>query len=276
MTTILSESDAPWFESLRKRPHAFHALRADPRVSFTLYVPAGFFQDPTDYSLIVSVHGSGRNAHAYRDAFMTLADNEKCVVLAPLFPVGVCADGFSDGYKYLAEQDCRYDLLLLHMVTDVQEALAFDFGKFYLFGFSGGGQFAHRFFYLHPHTLAGVSIGAPGICTRLDNSRKWWFGTQDLVERFNIELDLPALRRVKVQLVVGDCDLEEFIIPQRLASFVSGLGNIGRNRVERINLLKEHYDSVGIDSQLDIVAGVAHEGLKVTGTVQAFFKGLLK
>lgn len=275
MTSFLSDDDAPWFEALRARPQAFHALRADPRVSFTLYVPEGFIQAPAEYSLIVSVHGSGRNAHEYRDAFAEFADAHRCVVLAPLFPVGVLGDGYADGYKNLIEGNCRYDLLLLEMVKDIEEAFDCRFGPFYLFGFSGGGQFAHRFFYLHPDRLAAVSIGAPGAVTRIDDTRRWWFGTQDVAERFGARFEPENLKTVRVQLVVGGNDTEAFVIPKRLQPLIDSLGNIGRNRVERLGVLQQNYRRAGIDAQLDVIPGVAHEGLKVVSAVQTFFRPLL-
>lgn len=270
MTTLLDGPGAPWHTALRGRPRAFHALRSDARVSYTLHAPAGFFAAPEGYRLIVAVHGSGRGAAAYRDAFASFADRHRCVVLSPLFPTGIRGDGYADGYKNILEGDIRYDQLLLAMIADVEEAAGYSFGRFHLFGFSGGGQFAHRFFYLHPQRLASVSIGAPGIVTRLDNDRDWWFGTRDLQRVFGTSLSLEHMSRVAVQMVVGEDDVETLAVPARLKPLIDSLGPIGRNRVERLRLLKENFEAAGIEVRLDLVPGVAHDGLKVVPTVQDF------
>ena len=40
----------------------------------------------------------------------------------------------------------RFDLLLLAMVDEVERKYGIDARRFCLFGFSGGGQFVHRFY----------------------------------------------------------------------------------------------------------------------------------
>lgn len=275
MTTLLDNPGAPWYSALRGRPHAFHALRGEPRVSYTVHAPPGFFADPSGYRLIVAVHGSGRAATAYRDAFAAFAELHRCVVLAPLFPIGPLGDGYAEGYKFLVEGELRYDRLLLAMIADLEEASGHGFGPFHLYGFSGGGQFAQRFFYLHPERLASVSIGAPGAVTRIDDGRDWWLGTRDMQAVFGKALDRDALRRVAVQMIVGDRDLEDFVIPGHLKAAVASLGPIGRNRIERLQLLKANFDDAGIAVRFDLVPGVGHAGLQVVDQVQAFFASRL-
>ena len=69
----------------------FIALQADQRVSYCLYVPKSLRdeKDPSTWRLIAAVHGTGRTATAYRDGFAALAERTRCIVLAPLFPVGL-------------------------------------------------------------------------------------------------------------------------------------------------------------------------------------------
>ena len=84
----------------------------------------------------------------------------------------------------LREGDVRYDHILLAMVEEVAEHYGLRFDRFALFGYSGGGHFAHRFLMLQPHKLWGVSIGAPGSVTLLDPARDWWVGTRNFAELF--------------------------------------------------------------------------------------------
>lgn len=276
MTTIRDKKGSPWFTALRQRPYAYHSLRTDPRVSYTLHFPSAFLSNPSKYRLIVVVHGSGRAATDYREAFAEFADQHQCVVLCPLFPMGVRGDGYADGYKNLIEGDIRYDELLLSMVADVEEASGHAFGKFYLFGFSGGGQFVHRFFYVHPERLHSVSIGAPGTITRIDDSRDWWFGTRDIESVLGKKLNIKAMQAVAIQMVVGAEDIEEFEIPSWMRATVESLGPIGKNRIERLQILKRNYEQFGISVQFDLLPGVAHQGLKVVTAVQDFIRTQLE
>jgi pimeloyl-ACP methyl ester carboxylesterase len=251
---------------------AMFACKADPRFSYCHYVPPSFDTAPEAHRLIVAVHGTGRGAAAYRDAFTAFAKYNRCIVLAPLFPVGVLGDDNADGYKYLGEGDIRYDEVLLSMVEDLARALGVNFETFMLFGFSGGGHFAHRFLYRRPERLSAVSVGAPGGVTRIDDTRDFWLGTRNFEALFGRSLDLPAIRKVPVQLVVGACDVEEFTYPPQFAAFIEGMGDIGKNRVERNALLFENYKAHDLDVRQTVVPKVAHEGMKVIDAVTDFFQ----
>lgn len=250
---------------------ALFACKADPRFSYCHYVPPSFDEDPDGHRLVVAVHGSGRGAMAYRDAFAAYARYNRCVVLAPLFPVGVFGDDHADGYKYIAERDVRYDRILLAIIEEFGQALGVSFDTFDLFGFSGGGHFAHRFLYLWPERLSSVAIGAPGGITRIDDTRDFWLGTRNFEALFGKPLDLAAIRRPPVQLVVGACDVEAFTYPPSFAAFIKNAGDIGRNRLERNALLFENYKAHGLNVRQTIVPKIAHDGLKVVDAVADFF-----
>ena len=153
---------------------------------------------------------------AYRDALASFADRERYVVLAPLFPVGPLGDGNPDGYKYIAEGDIRYDRLLLDMVAEVEALLDNSFPRFDLFGFSGGGHYVHRFYYLHPDRLSSVTVGAPGSMTLIDDTQDFWLGTRDWEQRFGTALDLQAMKRVPSLLLVGADDTQGVRLPGQL------------------------------------------------------------
>lgn len=260
-----------WQDRGPKRfPRAIYALRSDPRFSWCMHVPEGFAKAPEAYRLVVAVHGSSRGVHAYRDGFAAHAERCKWVVLAPLFPVGVLGDGNPDGYKTLIEGDIRYDLVLLAMVEEIGQALGVGFERFGLFGFSGGGQFAHRFLYVHPDRLWGVTVGAPGAVTRIDDGLEYWFGTRDMAAVFGTALNLGAVRKAPIQLLCGQEDLAELKIPKAIAEKLKPLGDLGRNRVDRMKLLLTNYQDHGLDARLDLLPGVAHEGVRCIDAAAAF------
>jgi len=254
-----------------------YACRADPRFSYCLYVPPSFDADPAGHALVVAMHGSGRNMEGYRDRFAAFGRYRRCVILAPLFPVGPLGDGNPHGFKLLQEGTLRYDEILLAMVDEAGALLGTRFGRFLLFGYSGGGHFAHRFFYLHPERLHAVAIGAPGSVTLLDDGRDWGVGTRDVRARFGRGIDLAAMRAVRVQLVVGAADIEEWEInyPPDSVQYAPGINETGRTRIERIAALAANLAQHGIACRHDIVPNVPHDGTKVLPQVHDFFEQVL-
>jgi pimeloyl-ACP methyl ester carboxylesterase len=255
------------------------ACRHDPRFSFMLYIPQSAWDEPDrELDLLVSVHGTMRLQSLYRGAFSGFGRFNNCVVLAPLFPVGVRGDMEAGGYKYMVEHDIRYDEVLLAMVEQAGELINRQFEKFMLFGFSGGGHFTHRFLYLHPNRLKAVSIGAPGSVTLLDETLDWWPGIRNFQEVFGRGIDFQALKQVKVHMSVGALDTEEWEItfPEDSPKFVPGANSAGRNRNDRLHSLRETMQARGIDVWHDTAPGVPHDMTGVFPYVERFFTDVLK
>lgn len=240
----------------------YFASRLDPRFSYCLYVPeVHSVQEKLD--LVVLVHGTARWAEHYRSAFAEFCDRHRAMVLAPLFPAGVTAPGELSSYKLLRHGGVAYDTVLLDMVAEVEERYPLRDRRFILHGFSGGGHFSHRFLYLHPERLIGVSIGAPGIVTLLDSAHDFWVGTRDFEERFGKKLDIEAMRRVAVHMVIGAEDKETWEI--RLTPgdswWMAGAEHLAEaNRLERMAALRASLEAQGIAVRQDIVPGAGHDG----------------
>jgi poly(3-hydroxybutyrate) depolymerase len=257
----------------------FYAARADQRFSYCLYVPSDYDEAGTkEYALAVMVHGTGRSAAAFRDRFADFGEANDCIVLAPLFPAGIIEPGELNNYKLLAFHDIRFDLLLLSMIDEIAAKYRVDISRFLLHGFSGGGHFTHRFYYVHPERLLGISIGAPGVVTLLDQTRDWWVGVRDIAARFGKPLNLAAMREVAVQMVIGDQDTEtwEITIGPEDAWWMADANMAGVTRIDRMRSLKASYERHGIEARMDMVPGVAHEPQKVIGPVKEFFAEVLR
>jgi pimeloyl-ACP methyl ester carboxylesterase len=256
----------------------YFASRVDQRFGYYLYVPPHFtLEDAQRFDLCVLVHGTGRTPSVYRDLFRDFADANDAIVLAPLFPASINRPGELSNYKFIAFEGIRYDHVLLAMVDEVRARYALTPRPFALFGFSGGAHFAHRFAYLHPDQLLAVSIGAPGMVTLLDPSLPWWRGTQDLEQRFGRTVDLDALRRVQVQMVVGAQDVEtwEITIQPDSPFWMEGANAAGVTRIDRLRTLERNFNNNGIAVRFDLVEGIAHNGYAVLAPVQAFFADVL-
>jgi len=252
------------------------ASKRDPRFSYCLYVPPDYARREAA-GLVTVVHGTGRSFMEYRDRFAEFGRWNNCLILCPLFPVGVRGDDNRNGYKYIDEAGIRYDEVLLSIVEEVGERYGIDVSRFALFGFSGGGHFSHRFFILHPRRLWAVSIGAPGSVTLLDTSRDWWVGIRNVKERFRVPVDLRAMRQVPVQMIVGAADLETWEITHREGSphWMPGANDAGRTRPERLNSLRQSFEAAGITVRFDLVPNTAHDGNQVLPNVQEFFADVL-
>ncbi len=251
-----------------------YACRMDPRFSYSAYVPTSYEEAAADrFPLIVSVHGTLRDMAAYRDAFADFAETHRCIVLAPLFPAGIEDATDVSSYKMMEPSSVRYDLVLQAMVDETRARYRIAGDRFALFGFSGGGHFAHRYFYLHPETLWAVSIGAAGVVTLLDFGHDFWTGVRDFEDVWGRPIDLAAMRRVPVHMVIGGDDTEtwEIAIPPS-SRFWRPDGEIaGGNRLQRLEALKTSFQKNDIAVRHDIVPGVAHRFSGVIPAVEAFF-----
>lgn len=254
------------------------ASRADARFSYCLYVPEGLADGGPPADIVVAMHGTGRTFTAYRDGFAAFGRWNHCIVVCPLFPVGVLGDGNRSGFKYIAEGELRYDELLLAIVDEVRDRYGVEERRFALFGYSGGGHFAHRFFMLRPQRLWAVSVGAPGSVTLLDDQRDWWVGVRDVEARFGLDLDLAAMRQVPVQVVVGAADLETWEITHHEGGryWMPGANDAGSTRPERAQALARSLRAHGVEVRLDIVPNMAHDGLRAVPRAEAFLKHVLE
>jgi pimeloyl-ACP methyl ester carboxylesterase len=250
------QKQAAPYGALPRGSSTLYALGDDPRFSYCAYVPA----EPRAGDLLVTVHGTERDAIGIRDTFVPFAEEHGLTILSPLFPAGIDRPDDVDNYKFIRFGQLRFDRLLLRMVVAVERRTGWRLGPLRLVGFSGGAQFVQRFLYLHPGLVASASIAAPGRITLLDDTRDWWAGTRDAKEVFGASLDLAALRSVPVQVVVGADDTDTGV----------------RSRVEQARALQDNYRNHGISSRLDVVPHSRHDLAGLVPSITDFLDGQLR
>jgi len=222
------------------------------------------------------VHGSSR-WDWLRQSFRSFSEKTGTILLAPLFPV-LYSDGSDvNAYKWMHSHGFRYDLLLLDMIEQAAGIWDIDFDRFALFGFSGGGQFAHRFLYLHPKRLSAVSIGAPGNVSLPDPERDWPAGVKNMEESFGTIFDSNAVCAVPTHLVIGDADTETWQISKQPGEpvYISGVNDQNTNRIERINRLGSELSMLGSSPVIDYVKGATHQGPAVAPSVVSWLESII-
>jgi poly(3-hydroxybutyrate) depolymerase len=256
---------------------AMFACKADPRFHYCMYVPPAVGKG-TKVDLLVAVHGTSRTSFLeFRDGFAPFGRWNNVAILCPVFPMGVRGDDARSGYKYIQEGDIRYDQVLLAMVEEVAAKYRQDWSSFAMFGFSGGGHFTHRFAILHPGKLWAACIGASGSVTLLDPDRDWWVGIRNLKETFGIDFDAEALKRLPVQMIVGDADLETWEITHKPGGtyWMEGANDAGRTRPERLRALAASFEKAGVTVRFDLMPGISHDRMKAVPLAQDFLATIL-
>jgi pimeloyl-ACP methyl ester carboxylesterase len=118
--------------------------------------------------LLVIIHGfSGRRCNKRgRDLVRKFAEiwgqntqDKGWVVLAPHFD----EKRFNNDYQRLSFSGTRADLRLNQLVEETARIMPrLPTDRFFLFGFSGGGQFVHRYVAFHPERIERAVAGSPG------------------------------------------------------------------------------------------------------------------
>lgn len=280
------------------------ALASDPRISYALYVPPKPYNpDPLGSTsgkqgstlgklpLLVYVHGTRRNISAIHNELVPFAESTPCAILAPLFPSNIDGPNDLDSYKVLRSTTLRSDLALLSMLDELAQCWpGIETDKVFLMGFSGGGQFAHRFLYLYPERLAAISVGAPGHVTVLDDQQNWPIGVADVDALFNRTVKKDLIKQVHIQLVVGSADNNvhgrkgfwdwlQKIKARRdgergdaADKEKRGIPPMEQGRRDILEHLQMMWKQDTIEAQFDIVEGVSH----VAGGVREYVLGFLQ
>ncbi|MEU5263732.1 alpha/beta hydrolase [Amycolatopsis sp. NPDC021455] len=244
----------------------FFAAPGEPRCSYCVYVPTSWTPD-AELPVLVAVHGTGRSVGELREGFIPFAERHRLIVVIPLFPVGIDDPDDVDGYKLLDAHGIRFDLVLLDILEQVRFRWNARIGTVLLCGHSGGGQFAHRFLYLHPDRVAAVAVGAPGRVTLLDDALAWPDGVGDTRERFGITVDPGAVVRVPVLLVIGADDDGR--------ADLAAMGHPGHSRPEQLDRLARSLAGHGTAVRRVVVPGAGHSAPATRPPVVDFFTGLL-
>ncbi len=226
----------------RMEPGTFdRVVRLDSRLRYWVTVP---HRPRPSYPLLVSVHGISRNAAEHAHALAPLAETLGVVVVAPLFD----ETGFPD-YQRLGRRGrgMRADLALEAILEDCAERVPLLTDRFFLFGFSGGAQFAHRYALAYPHKVRALAVASAGWYTLPEPRRRFPRGLGPCRHLPDLQFSLPAFLRLPITVMVGERDRARDPVLRRDAELDRRLG---RNRFERgrrwVEMLHERAARMGI------------------------------
>ena len=181
--------------------HACH-VKGDASLRYFVYVPNKI---TAGAPLFVTIHGVSRNAREHAESFAALAEEYGVVLVAPYFSKRHFGD-----YQRLgrAGKGRRADLALQKITSEIERLTGADSSKLLLFGYSGGGQFAHRYTMAFPGHVQKVVIGAAGWYTWPDKTRKFPYGTAPDSRLEGVTMDGQKYLQVPACVLVGQWDIK--------------------------------------------------------------------
>jgi poly(3-hydroxybutyrate) depolymerase len=199
-----------------------------------------FVRMPKHYSkdskLLILVHGITRKPLQMLSLLAKDVDKHQPIMVAPLFDRQTWR-----GYQQLncMHSKERADNALLSVISDLTETLDLQKTRCNLVGFSGGGQFAHRFAFAHPDRIEKLVTISAGWYTHPDNQLQYPYGTKTDNNHGITFLDKPYSSHTLA--LVGDNDIH---VDSSLNMDPRIIEIQGLNRVERakkwISALREY------------------------------------
>lgn len=176
-------------------------LADDPEQRYYLYLPATV--DLTRANILVTVHGISRNARTHVRRYAALAEQRGVIVVAPRFGKKRYPD-----YQRLgrAGRGERADRMLDRILAEVARATGARTDRLHLFGYSGGGQFVHRYAMVYPERVAAVAIGAAGWYTFPDPEQRYPYGIKPSPTLPDLQFDAARFLRIPAWVLVGEED----------------------------------------------------------------------
>lgn len=171
-------------------------------LDYYLYLPKNISESSR---VLVSVHGISRNAKTHVQRFASLAEQYGVIVVAPYFS----EHRFPD-YQRLGRTGLglRADKALDSVLSDVTRLTGVMTDQVYMFGFSGGAQFVHRYLMAYPDRVVSAALGAAGWYTFPDVSVRFPYGIKNNKRLPDLRFDPKQFLQVPVSVLVGAEDTE--------------------------------------------------------------------
>ena len=175
-------------------------LRVDPDQDYLIFVPTTLNENTR---VLVFVHGTSGNAQDPSRWLAPRCEEHNLVLLVPLF-----TERHSD-YQRLGRvgRGARSDHIMDQCVAEVGSLCDIDVSNFFLFGYSGGAQFAHRYTMAHPHRVIHAVVLGSGWYTFPDPTERYPYGINATRSLPNVVFNPEAYLRVPIDVFIGVLDV---------------------------------------------------------------------
>jgi pimeloyl-ACP methyl ester carboxylesterase len=171
-------------------------LNNDSEQQFYIFAP-GHIASGTP--VFASVHGVSLNALSHAELFLPYAKKHNAVLVVPLFKKERFIDYNCLGLTGKGE---RADRQFINILEQAGAETGADVSRIFLFGYSAGAQFAHRFALVYPERIKKLCLGAPGYFS-MPGDAPFPLGLTGMGEAAGKQIDLDAFLRIPLCLCVG-------------------------------------------------------------------------
>lgn len=235
--------------ALRQARAQYRCLPGTPAREYFLYAPGS----RAAQRVVVLMHGISENACEQILRFAPEAEKHGAVLVAPLMQRTIFGQ-----YQQLVDprNGIRADAALLDILDAVCSELGLPKQPIDIFGFSGGGQFAHRFALVNPEHVRSCVAVAPGWFSFPDDGCPYPQGLAALPIGQK-PFDAAAVKSRPVHVVVGDRDIVRDASLRRTPDLDR---QQGRTRLERAIRWHAAMREWGADPRgsLTILQGLGH------------------
>jgi poly(3-hydroxybutyrate) depolymerase len=255
LLTLLIAPQAASARAVRVRIPAEPLVAALPVPQHSIYTPSNAAaRGPLQ--VLVALHGMGWDGSTFAAPLVAQAERQGWLLVAPTFAYGDWRD---------PEQVRRDDTTFIPQLKALLDTLPARTGlqtrpRALLYGFSRGGQLAHRFALFYPASVAGVATFSCGTFTLPYTAAmpqaqglalNFPFAVGDLERYTGRPLDLDNLRKVSFLVGVGAADTAGGDLPRQW-------DHLGTNRLDRASAYHQALDGLGIPAQMAIFPNTGH------------------
>ena len=191
---------------------------------YYVYVPFNILKDPRNGKPLISVHGYNgikdnqigrKRVRRAAERWAHLADSNGWVVISPHFD----QKRFNNDYQRLNVLGIRSDVRLNQIITEVERKLAgLRTDKLLFFGFSGGGQFVHRYAAFNPSRIERAVVASAGWYLWPDTTLPYPIGIEQNSLKHLPNPQILKLCQLNLLILVGEHDDEQGAFRRKIKS----------------------------------------------------------
>ena len=163
--------------------------------------------------IVFVMHGGGRNADDYLNAWVDLAESHKLLIIAPEFDnkfSHITTNDYQEGnlFTFFGTKNPRSEwayTVVENIFDHVKSVNGFSNSQYDIFGHSAGGQFVHRMLMLMPEARIGTAIAAnAGFYSFPDENLAFPYGLKQTDTRLNTQVQTAYKKELVILL--GELD----------------------------------------------------------------------